>query len=133
METVDRAISDLAAAEQLQPQDLLVVEQDRQAKKMSGQVLMNYLLKNIDGHGGIMDVEPIKTVGRERTYALIMADGQQIQFTVWDGEEGPPGSSDRLWVKWSSTNPDEDLNAVLSDMPDKWVGIYTGGSKTAPI
>lgn len=133
METVDKAISDLEAAEQLQPQDLLVVEQDGQPKKMPGKVLMNFLLKNIDGHGGIMDVEPIKTVGRERTYALIMADGQQIQFTVWDGEEGPPGSSDRLWVKWSSTNPDEDLNAVLSDMPDKWVGIYTGGSKTAPV
>lgn len=132
MATVDKAITDLTAAEELQTDDLLVVEQDQQPKKMSGQVFMNFLLKHIDGHGGILDVQHTKTIGLEKTYALIMADGQQLAFTVSNGEKGDPGEADHVWFKWSSTNPDEDPNATIGDIPDAWIGIYTGIQASAP-
>ena len=49
----DKAISELIAAEQIKAADLFVLEQDSAAKKLTGQILLNWLTAAADGHGGI--------------------------------------------------------------------------------
>ena len=39
----DKAISELIAAEQIKAADLFVLEQDSAAKKLTGQILLNWL------------------------------------------------------------------------------------------
>ena len=52
----NRQISDLSAANAVQAADLFVLEQDGTAKKLTGQILENWLLSFADGHGGIQSI-----------------------------------------------------------------------------
>ena len=49
----DKQISDLVAATSVQTSDLFVLEQSGTAKKLTGQILINFLTAIADGHGGI--------------------------------------------------------------------------------
>jgi len=126
----DRAISELAAASSVQSNDLFVLEQNNTAKKLTGQILENWLVSFADGHGGIQNFELISTVGRAKTYRMTLADTTHYDITVYDGEKGDTGDQTYVWIRWSHTEPTADSD--LSQIPDDWIGVYSGTSATAP-
>ena len=69
----DQAISELTAATSVQLEDLFVLEQDKEAKKLQGVVLLRYLTEAADGHGGIQDIQLTGTSGRVHTYTIYLA------------------------------------------------------------
>lgn len=81
----DKAISELIAAEQVKATDLLVMEQDSAAKKLTGQILLNWLTAAADGHGGISSIVKQSTSGLTDTYRITMADTTTFDFTVKNG------------------------------------------------
>ena len=81
----DKAISELIAAEQVKATDLLVMEQDGAAKKLTGQILLNWLTAAADGHGGISSIVKQSTSGLTDTYRITMADTTTFDFTVKNG------------------------------------------------
>ena len=66
----DKAISELIAAEQIKAADLFVLEQDSAAKKLTGQILLNWLTAAADGHGGISSIVKHSTSGLTDTYRI---------------------------------------------------------------
>lgn len=81
----DKAISELIAAEQIKAADLFVLEQDSAAKKLTGQILLNWLTAAADGHGGISSIVKQSTSGLTDTYRITMADTTTFDFTVKNG------------------------------------------------
>lgn len=81
----DKAISELIAAEQIKAADLFVLEQDSAAKKLTGQILLNWLTAAADGHGGISSIVKHSTSGLTDTYRITMADTTTSDFTVKNG------------------------------------------------
>ena len=81
----DKAISELVAAEQITASDMFVLEQSGTAKKLTGQVLMNWLTKAADGHGGIKSIEKISTDVLADTYRITLADTTTFDFVVTNG------------------------------------------------
>jgi hypothetical protein len=81
----DKAISELIAAEQIKPADLFVLEQDSAAKKLTGQILLNWLTAAADGHGGISSIVKQSTSGLTDTYRITMADTTTFDFPVKNG------------------------------------------------
>lgn len=197
----DKAISELVAATQVQPSDLFVLEQSGAAKKLTGQILENWLLSFADGHGGIQSITKIGTSGLKDTYRITLADEtyQDIQvtngrgitgfaktgtsglvdtwrvsyndgtytdisvtngrgitknelvstsglvktyrityndgttqtYTVTDGAKGDKGDNTYTHIKYASQKPTEASHS-MGDVPDAWMGIYTGALATAP-
>lgn len=81
----DKAISELVAAPSVTPTDLFVLEQNGTAKKLTGQILENWLLSFADGHGGIQSYELLKTEGLVKTYRFTLADQTYMDIDVVDG------------------------------------------------
>lgn len=81
----DKAISELVAAEQITATDMFVLEQNGTAKKLTGQVLLNWLTKAADGHGGIQSIEKLSTSGLADTYRITLADTTVFDFLVTNG------------------------------------------------
>lgn len=81
----DKAISELIAAEQIKATDLFVLEQDSAAKKLTGQILLNWLTAAADGHGGISSIVPQSQSGLTKTYRITLADETTFDFPVADG------------------------------------------------
>jgi hypothetical protein len=81
----DKAISELIAAEQIKAADLFVLEQDSAAKKLTGQILLNWLTAAADGHGGISSIVKQSTSGLTDTYRITLADTTTFDFTVKNG------------------------------------------------
>ena len=81
----DKAINELVEASQVTPKDLFVLQQDNTAKKLSGQTLINYLLRLIDGHGGIQSVAKVSTSGLKDAYRFTFADQTTFDFVVTNG------------------------------------------------
>ena len=81
----DKAISELIAAEQIKAADLFVLEQDSAAKKLTGQILLNWLTAAADGHGGISSIVKQSTSGLTDTYRITMADTTTFDFPVRNG------------------------------------------------
>lgn len=166
----DKAISELVAAEQITATDMFVLEQSGTAKKVTGQVLLNWLTKAADGHGGIQSIEKINaglgvnslvdtyritladtttfdfmvTNGRgvtkiEKTateglvdiYTIEYNDGTTDEFPVANGAKGDKGDNAYLWIKYASQEPTASSHS-FGDLPDEWIGVYFGGSSTAP-
>lgn len=126
----DKTISELVAATQVQPNDLFVLEQNNTAKKLTGQILENWLVSFADGHGGIQSIAKTGTSGLVDTYTITLADTTTFTFTVTNGEKGDTGAQTYVWIKWAAQNPTADNQ--LSDIPDAWIGIYSGAADTAP-
>ncbi len=82
----DRAVSELIAAEKVLPTDLFVLEQSGTAKKLTGQVLENWLVSFADGHGGIQSIQKNGTDVLVDTYRITMADQTTFDFTVTNGK-----------------------------------------------
>ena len=197
----DKAISELVEASQVTATDLFVLQQDNTAKKLSGQTLINYLLRMIDGHGGIRSWGKIASVGLVDTYRITLSDetifdytvsngraissiaqtatngltrtytikfndgstetftvtdgrgitsfqktsteglvdtytvsyndGTTDTFTVKNGEKGEKGDNAYVHFKWASEKPDSSSSSI-GDIPDSWMGIYSGNLAEAP-
>ena len=81
----DKSINELVAASSIGATDLFVLQQDNTAKKLPGQVLLNWLTAAADGHGGIQSWVPLKTEGRVTTFRITLADLTYIDIDVVDG------------------------------------------------
>lgn len=70
----------------------------------------------------------------ERGAAFTYEDFTSEQLESLRGEQGiqgVPGNPGYVHIKWSSVNPTSD--ADIGDIPDAWMGVYSGSSSTAPI
>ncbi|MBO4939233.1 MAG: hypothetical protein J6C98_09615 [Oscillospiraceae bacterium] len=162
----DKAIGDLVAATQVTASDLFVLEQSGAAKKLTGQVLENWLVSFADGHGGIQSIEKTgsdkladtyritladttffefvvtngrgitgisktATKGLVDTYTISYSDGTSGSFEVTNGAKGDPGAAYFVWIKYASVEPTEESHS-FGDLPDDWIGVYSGTAAAAP-
>lgn len=162
----DKAIGELIAAERVNQSDLFVLEQDGAAKKLTGQILENWLLAMAQGHGGIQSIDKVGTSGLVETYRITLADtsyfdfpvtngksitgvkksgtaglvdtytigyndGSASTFTVTNGAKGDKGDNAYTWIKYASQEPTESSHS-MGDIPDNWIGIYSGNAASAP-
>lgn len=83
----DKSISELVAATAVGSTDLFVLEQTGTAKKLTGQILENWLVSFADGHGGIQSiVYTAPATGSRVGYMLItLADETEVTVPVTDG------------------------------------------------
>lgn len=126
----DKQISDLVAASAVQTSDLFVLEQSGTAKKLTGQILENWLLSFGAGLGGIQSIAKTSTAGLVDTYTITYSDASTSTFTVTNGAKGDTGDAWYIHIKYSSDLPTSD--ADMGNTPDNWIGIYSGTSSTAP-
>ena len=82
----DKSIEQLNAAEKVYLSDLFVLQQSGTAKKLTGQVLKNWLLELAQGHGGITSIDLQSTSGLNKTYRITLADDTYFDMTVADGK-----------------------------------------------
>ena len=129
----DKAISQLNAATAVTSVDLFVLEQSGEAKKLTGQILENWLVSFADGHGGIQSITKTGSAGSNPvidTYTVLLADETTYTFTVTNGVKGDTGAQTYVWIRYSHAYPTADSDMGTS--PDEWIGIYSGTSTTAP-
>ena len=81
----DKAVSELIEAERITAPDLFVLEQNGTAKKLTGQVLLNWLTAAADGHGGISNISKASVDGLADTYCITLADTTTFDFVVTNG------------------------------------------------
>ncbi len=82
----DKSIEQLNAAEKVYLSDLFVLQQSGTAKKLTGQVLKNWLLELAQGHGGITSIALQSTSGLNKTYRITLADDTYFDMVVSDGK-----------------------------------------------
>lgn len=128
----DKSISELVAATSVGSTDLFVLEQANTAKKLTGQILENWLVSFADGHGGIQSwsYTPPVAPSLEGTLTLTLADTTVISVPIMNGAKGDTGAQTYVWIRWAAQEPTADNQ--LSTTPDAWIGIYVGLSATAP-
>lgn len=83
----DKSIDQLNAAEKIYATDLFVLQQSGSAKKLTGQVLLNWLTAAADGHGGIQSIAKLSTSGLVDTYRITLADTTTFDFVVNNGRD----------------------------------------------
>lgn len=162
----DKSIDQLNEAEKIYATDLFVLQQSGSAKRLTGQVLLNWLTSAADGHGGIQSIQKLSTSGLVDTYRITLADtttfdfvvnngrgitgisktsasglvdtytisynnGTTSTFTVKNGEKGDKGDNSYIWIKYASQEPTESSHS-MGDIPDNWIGIYSGNASSAP-
>lgn len=162
----DKSIDQLNEAERIYATDLFVLQQSGAAKKLTGQILLNWLTAAADGHGGIQSISKLSTSGLVDTYRITLADTTTFDFvvnngrgitsisktsaiglvdtytisyndgtsgtlTVTNGEKGDKGDNAYVWIKYASQEPTESSHS-MGDLPDNWIGIYSGNASTAP-
>ena len=162
----DKSIDQLNAADKIYATDLFILQQSGSAKKLTGQVLLNWLTAAADGHGGIQSIEKLSTDGLVDTYRTTLADtttfdfvvnngrgitgisktstsgladtytisyndGTTGKFIVNNGAKGDKGDNAYVWIKYASQEPTESSHS-MGDIPDVWIGIYSGNASTAP-
>lgn len=82
----DKSVGELIAAQSITPTDLFVLEQNGTAKKLTGQILENWLVSFADGHGGIQSIVKISTSGLVDTYRITLSDTTTFDFVVTNGK-----------------------------------------------
>ena len=129
----DKAIGQLNAATAVQSVDLFVLEQNGEAKKLTGQILENWLVSFADGHGGIQTIAKTSSSGTNPvvdTYTITLSDETEYTFDVTNGVKGDTGAQTYVWIKYNAEYPDADSD--MGDSPDDYIGVYVGLSSTAP-
>lgn len=81
----DKSVGELIAAQSVTPTDLFVLEQNGTAKKLTGQILENWLVSFADGHGGIQSIEKIGMDVLADTYRITLSDTTTFDFVVTNG------------------------------------------------
>ena len=80
---------------------------------------------------GITGISKTGTSGLVDTYTISYNDGTSGTFTVKNGEKGDKGDNAYIWIKYASQKPTESSHS-MGDLPDDWIGIYSGDASTAP-
>lgn len=157
----NKSISELTAASSMGNNDLLVLEQNGVAKKLSGSILSTY----VSGHGGIASTSytPPVAPSLQGTLTLNFTDGTSTSVPIMNGAKGDTGAQGIQGIqgvqgeaftyedftpeqlaalKGDDGNPgycwikwasvEPTADADMSDTPSDWMGIYTGASSTAP-
>lgn len=106
----DKSISELISATQITESDLFVLEQSSTAKKLTGQILINWLTSYADGHGGVYSIAKTGTSGLVDTYTITYADTTTTTFTVTNGKS--ISSITQYWAVSTSN----------STVPSSWSG-----------
>lgn len=129
----DKAISQLNAATAVTSVDLFVLEQSGEAKKLTGQILENWLVSFADGHGGVQSFAKISSSGTNPVidvWRMTYADETYTDISITNGIKGDTGDQTYVWIRYAHTYPTSDSDMGTS--PDEWIGIYSGTSNTAP-
>ena len=79
----------------------------------------------------INSIAKTSTSGLVDTYTITYNDGTTSTFTVTNGEKGDPGKNAYMWIKYASQEPTESSHS-MGDVPDAWMGVYSGNAATAP-
>lgn len=127
----DKSIEELNPASTINASDSFVLSQNGAAMRLTGQVLINWLTKMADGHGGISSITKTGTSGVVDTYTITLADTTTSTFTVTNGAKGDPGADANVWIKFASQKP-TDSSHTMGDIPDAWIGISAGHDASAP-
>lgn len=128
----DKSIAQLNEAEKVYSDNLFVLHQAGETKKLSGNTLKNWLLEIANSLGGISKIEKVGTSGLKDTYRIYYAkDGTTTDFTVTNGDKGDKGDNSYIWIRYTGQKPTESSHSFGTD-PDDWMGIYAGKSATAP-
>lgn len=127
----DKSIEELNPASTINANDSFVLSQNGAAMRLTGQVLINWLTKMADGHGGISSIAKTGTSGVVDTYTITLADTTTSTFTVTNGAKGDPGTDANVWIKYASQKPTESSH-TMGDIPDEWIGISAGHDASAP-
>lgn len=80
---------------------------------------------------GITGISKTSTSGLVDAYTISYNDGTSGTFTVKNGEKGDKGDNAYIWIKYASQEPTESSHS-MGDIPDDWIGIYSGNASTAP-
>lgn len=80
---------------------------------------------------GITGIDKVSTNGNADTYAIRYNDGTSTQFTVLNGTNGKDGEDAYVWVRYASLQP-SNANPSFGEVPDRWMGVYSGPDATAP-
>ena len=130
----NQPISGLTAATAIQAADLFVLEQTGTAKKLTGQILLNWLTAAADGHGGIASItwqtSGTSGDGQLHTGTITMADTTTSTIQIRDGWKGDTGAAWYMYIRYASDLPTSD--ADMSVYPDNYIGIYSGTATSAP-
>lgn len=129
----DSRITNLTPATQMTLNDLFVIEQAGLAKSISGQKILNKLANEYGGHGGIRSItytEPVPPSIRGSMRITFTDEDYVVDVPVYNGEKGESGSAAYVHIRYASVRPTQDSD--IRNTPDKWMGIYTGASRTAP-
>ena len=80
---------------------------------------------------GISSITPTGTYGLVDTYTITYNDSTTSTFTVTNGAKGDKGDNAYVWVRYASQEPTASSHD-FGVIPDKWMGVYSGNSATAP-
>ena len=119
----DRPIHELTAATSVNNPDLLVLEQNNVAKKITGQTLIAQLLSLIDGHGGIASITDDGPSGQYEVFTIHYADGTTFSYQLKNGINGTNGYTPQRGVDYWT---DEDVEEMIVSLsveyaPRSWV------------
>ena len=127
----DKSIEQLNAAAQIYASDLFVLQQSGAAKKLPGQVLLNWLTAAADGHGGIQSVQKVSSSGLVDTYRMTLSDTTTIDFPVTNGKSitgiqkvGTSGLVDTYQLSYNSGSPST-FTVTNGAKGDKGDNVYT--------
>lgn len=80
---------------------------------------------------GLTAFEKLSTVGLVDTYRFTRSDGTYFTFAVANGAKGDTGEASHVWIKYASQQPTASSHS-MGDLPDAWMGVYSGTAETAP-
>ena len=80
---------------------------------------------------GLTEFEKLSTVGLVDTYRFTRSDGTYFTFAVANGAKGDTGDASHVWIKYASKKPTASSHS-MGDLPDAWMGVYSGTAAEAP-
>ena len=80
---------------------------------------------------GLTAFEKLSTVGLVDTYRFTRSDGTYFAFAVANGAKGDTGEASHVWIKYASQQPTASSHS-MGDLPDAWMGVYSGTAAEAP-
>lgn len=80
---------------------------------------------------GLTAFEKLSTVGLVDTYRFTRSDGTYYTFAVANGAKGDTGEASHVWIKYASQQPTASSHS-MGDLPDAWMGVYSGTAAEAP-
>lgn len=80
---------------------------------------------------GLTNFEKLSTVGLVDNYRFTRTDGTFFDFSVYNGAKGDKGEDSHVWIKYASQQPTADSHS-MGDLPDAWMGVYSGTAEEAP-